>query len=139
MDDFVKDPETGEVTEILCTYYPESRSGNDTSGIKAKGTLHWVSVEHAISAEVRLYDRLFKDENPLGHEGVDFIDFINEDSLTVVENAMCEPSLASAVPGDHFQFLRLGYFAVDPDTTPEKPIFNRTVTLRDTWAKVKNK
>ena len=137
-EDFTKDPATGEITEIFCTYYPDSRSGQDTSGIKAKGTLHWVSVDHAFDAEVRQYDRLFKDENPGGHEE-DFITFINEDSLEVIPHAKCEPSLADASEGDRFQFLRLGYFCVDPDSKDGHLVFNRTVTLRDSWAKAQNK
>ena len=136
---FSTDPETGEVTEVRCTYYPDSRSGEDTSGIKAKGTLHWVSVGHAAPVEVRLYDRLFTDPEPTGHEGRDFLEFLNKASLEIVERAYVEPSLREASPGDRFQFMRLGYFCVDPDTTDEKMIFNRTVTLRDTWARVQKK
>ncbi|MCB0593418.1 MAG: glutamine--tRNA ligase/YqeY domain fusion protein [Lewinellaceae bacterium] len=136
---FEKDPATGEVTEVRCTYYPESKSGEDTSGIKAKGTLHWVSAPHAKEAEVRLYDRLFTDPQPDSHEDKDYLEFFNEDSLRVIEKAYIEPSLASAQPGDRFQFLRLGYFSVDPDSTDEKLVFNRTVTLKDTWAKVQRK
>ena len=136
---FEKDPESGEVTEILCTYYPDSRSGQDTSGIKPKGTLHWVSAPHAIDVELRQYDRLFSDENPGGHKDRDFLEFINPDSLNVLGNAKAEESLRTASPGDRFQFLRLGYFCVDPDTTDEKMVINRTVTLRDAWAKIKNK
>ncbi|MCB0559792.1 MAG: glutamine--tRNA ligase/YqeY domain fusion protein [Lewinellaceae bacterium] len=136
---FEKDPATGEITEVRCTYYPESKSGADTSGIKAKGTLHWVSAAHAKEAEVRLYDRLFTDPQPDSHEDKDYLDFFNPDSLQVIEKAYIEPSLASAQPGGCFQFLRLGYFAVDPDSTDKKLVFNRTVTLKDTWAKMQNK
>ncbi|RLD20009.1 MAG: glutamine--tRNA ligase, partial [Bacteroidetes bacterium] len=136
-EDFRKNDETGEVEEIFCTYYPESKSGEDKSGIKAKGTLHWVSQGHCINAEVRQYDRLFKDENPGGHGDTDFVEFLNEDSLSVIEEAKCEPALSDAKDGDRFQFLRLGYFCVDRDTTSDHLVFNRTVTLRDGWAKAK--
>ncbi|MCB9292357.1 MAG: glutamine--tRNA ligase/YqeY domain fusion protein [Lewinellaceae bacterium] len=136
---FEKDPATGEVAEVRCTYYPDSKSGEDTSGIKAKGTLHWVSVAHALEAEVRLYDRLFADPQPDNHEDKDYLEFFNEDSLQVVEKAYIEPSLAQAKPGDTFQFLRLGYFSADPDSTEQKPVFNRTVTLKDTWAKMQGR
>jgi glutaminyl-tRNA synthetase len=138
-DDFVKD-EAGNVTEIHCTYYPDSKSGEDTSGVKAKGTLHWVSAAHAKEAAVQIYDRLFTDPKPTDHEDKDFKEFFNQDSLQVIEKAYIEPALAEVKPGETFQFLRLGYFASDDTHTPEKPVFNRTVTLRDTWAKVqKNK
>ena len=136
---FEKDPETGELTEIFCTYYPDSRSGSDTSGVKAKGTLHWVSQEHALDVEVRLYDRLFSDENPMGHEGRDFKEFINPDSLEVIPHAKAEPALGTVAVGRQFQFMRKGYFCVDPDSTDEKRVFNRTVTLRDSWAKAQKK
>lgn len=130
---FVKD-DSGKVTEIHCTYIPESRSGSDTSGISVKGTIHWVSVPHAKTAEVRLYDRLFKVEDPGSEEG-DFKDYINENSMTVIANAYIEPALTEAKPLEHFQFLRKGYFCVDSDSTSDKLIFNRTVTLKDAWAK----
>ncbi|MCB9049965.1 MAG: glutamine--tRNA ligase/YqeY domain fusion protein [Lewinellaceae bacterium] len=136
---FKKDAATGEIAEVHCTYYKDSKSGEDTSGIKAKGTLHWVSAAHAKEAEVRLYDRLFTDPQPDTHEGKDYLEFFNEESLQVVEKAYIEPSLAAARPGDRFQFLRLGYFCVDPDSTSEKLVFNRTVTLKDTWAKMQSK
>ena len=126
----------GEVNKVYCTYYPESKSGQDTSGIKAKGTLHWVSCDHATGVEVRMYDRLFSDPNPGGHKDTDFKSFINPESLTVLNNAKAEPELTKAIDGERFQFLRLGYFAVDPDSDNTKLIFNRTVGLRDTWAKV---
>lgn len=132
-DTFVKD-DSGKVKEIHCTYIPESRSGSDTSGISVKGTIHWVSVPHAKTAEVRLYDRLFKVEDP-GSEDGDFKDYINENSMTVIENAYIEPALAEAKPMEHFQFLRKGYFCVDTDSTDNRIIFNRTVTLKDAWAK----
>ncbi|MBL7720005.1 MAG: glutamine--tRNA ligase/YqeY domain fusion protein [Flavipsychrobacter sp.] len=132
-DTFVKD-DSGKVSEIHCTYIPESRSGSDTSGISVKGTIHWVSVPHAKTAEVRLYDRLFKVEDP-GSEDGDFKDYINEHSMQVLPGAYIEPALLEAKPLDHFQFLRKGYFCVDTDSTGEKLIFNRTVTLKDAWAK----
>jgi len=130
---FKKDAE-GNISEVHCTYIPESKSGNDTSNLHVKGTIHWVSVPHAKTAEVRLYDRLFKVEDPSNEEG-DFKDYINPDSLTVLPNVYIEPSLASAKPGDRFQFLRKGYFCADTESTDGKIIFNRTVTLKDTWAK----
>ncbi|HTN47043.1 MAG TPA: glutamine--tRNA ligase/YqeY domain fusion protein [Flavipsychrobacter sp.] len=132
-EDFKKD-ENGNLTEIHCTYIPESKSGSDTSGIHVKGTIHWVSVPHAKTAEVRLYDRLFKVENPAAEEG-DFKDYINENSLQVLPHVFIESSLTTAQPGEHFQFLRKGYFCADTDSTPGHLIFNRTVTLKDTWAK----
>lgn len=137
--DFVKDPVTGEVTEVICEYHPDSKSGEDTSGIKAKGTLHWVYAPVAVNAEIRLYDRLFNDPDPDGHEDSSFLEFINPGSLEVVSNAWVEPALAEARVGQHFQFLRKGYFCLDPDSTSERLIFNRTVTLKDTWAKVASK
>lgn len=142
-DDFVKDPETGEVTELLCSYIPESRSGSDTSGLKVKGTIHWVSANHALEVEARLYDRLFKDPDPEAHKdedgkSLDFINFVNEESLTKI-TAYVEPSLKTAKAGDQVQFMRKGYFCVDPDSTEDKLIFNRTVGLRDSWAKKQKK
>jgi glutaminyl-tRNA synthetase len=137
-DRYQTDPVTGAVTEIFCSYFPESRSGSDTSGIKAKGTLHWVSASHAVNAEVRLYDRLFVDENPLGHEDKEFLEFINPDSLRVVQNAKVEPGLRESKPGDQFQFLRLGYFCADRESTSEGLVFNRTVTLKDSWSREKS-
>ncbi|MEM6379580.1 MAG: glutamine--tRNA ligase, partial [Bacteroidota bacterium] len=131
--------EAGEVTEIHCTYYPDSRSGSDTSGVKAKGTLHWVSIEHAKSAEVRLYSTLFTEPEPLSDPDKDFMELLNPDSLKVIENAYIEPCLLNAKPGDRFQFMRKGYFTVDEDSTAEKPVFNLTTTLKDTWAKQKKK
>ncbi|ASZ09912.1 glutamine--tRNA ligase/YqeY domain fusion protein [Chitinophaga pendula] len=130
---FDKD-ENGEISTIYCTYIPESKSGADTSGINVKGTIHWVSAAHAAKAEVRLYDRLFTTETP-GSEEEDFKSFINPNSLQVISEAYIEPGLLEAKPGDRFQFLRKGYFTVDPDTTADKVVFNRTVTLKDTWAK----
>ena len=136
-EDFKKD-ENGVVTEIYCRYLPESKSGNDTSGLKVKGTIHWVSVQHAKTAEVRVYDRLFRVENPSSEEG-DFKDYINPDSLQVIEKAYIEPALATAQPGDRFQFLRKGYFCVDTESTADHLVFNRTVGLRDSWAKESKK
>lgn len=132
-DSFEKDA-NGHVSTIFCTYIPESKSGADTSGINVKGTIHWVSAAHAATAEVRLYDRLFTVENPAAEEG-DFKSFINPASLQVISQAYIEPFLLEAKVGDKFQFLRKGYFCVDQDSTPEKLVFNRTVTLKDTWAK----
>ena len=131
-EDFKKD-EAGNITEIHCSYIPESRSGSDTSGINVKGTIHWVNAETAIEAEVRMYDRLFKVENPSAEEG-DFKSYLNENSLHTI-TALCEPALKDAKPGEQFQFLRKGYFCVDTTSTPEKLVFNRTVGLKDSWAK----
>lgn len=131
-ESFVKDAE-GNVTEVHCTYIPESKSGSDTSGINVKGTIHWVSVPHAKTAEVRLYDRLFKSENPAAEEG-DFKDDLNPDSLQVI-TAFVENDLAGAVVGKGYQFIRKGYFTLDKHSTPEKLVFNRTVTLKDGWVK----
>ncbi|WP_353185199.1 glutamine--tRNA ligase/YqeY domain fusion protein [Parapedobacter lycopersici] len=130
--DFVKDTD-GRVTEIRCMYIPESKSGEDTSGLKVKGTIHWVSIPHAKTVTVRLYDRLFNAENPAADE--DFTESINPDSLQVIENAYVEPDLLHAEPGKGYQFIRKGYFTLDIGSTPDNPVFNRTVTLRDTWAK----
>ncbi|MGJ8736576.1 glutamine--tRNA ligase/YqeY domain fusion protein [Zobellia laminariae] len=130
----------GNITGIQCTYDPKSKSGSGTeeSLRKVKGTLHWVSVAHALKAEVRLYDRLFTDESPDTHKDKDFMEFINPDSLKVITGYL-EPSLSEAKSGDRFQFQRLGYFCVDPDSTNQKLVFNKTVGLRDTWAKLQNK
>lgn len=132
-EDFKKDA-AGNITEIHCTYIPESKSGADTSGINVKGTIHWVSVQHAAKAEVRLYDRLFKVENPASEEG-DFKEYINPDSLQVIADAYIEPALLDADNANAYQFIRKGYFCLDTDSTPEKLVFNRTVTLKDAWAK----
>ncbi len=132
-DEVVKDAK-GIITELHCTYIPESKSGSDTSGINVKGTLHWVSARHAVKAEVRLYDRLFKVEDVGNAEG-DFKDHINTDSLEVISNAYAEPALAADSSDNRYQFLRKGYFCLDKDSTAEKLVFNRTVTLKDTWAK----
>lgn len=136
-DEVVKD-ETGKITALHCSYIPESKSGSDTSGINVKGTLHWVSVSHAVSAEVRLYDRLFKVEDPSNEDG-DFKDYINPDSLHVVSQVYAEPALLNSSFSDRYQFLRKGYFTIDKDSSPEKLVFNRTVTLKDTWAKEQKK
>ncbi len=130
----------GNITEIQCTYDPKSKSGSgsEESLRKVKGTLHWVSVPHALKAEVRLYDRLFNDETPDGHKGRDFMEFINPDSLQQLEGYI-EPSLKDAQAGQGFQFQRLGYFNVDKDSTADRLVFNRTVTLRDTWAKIEQR
>jgi len=136
-DEVIKD-ENGNIIELRCTYIPESKSGHDTSGIHVKGTLHWVSVQHAIKAEVRLYDRLFKVEHVDGTEG-DFKRYINPDSLQVIPNVYAEPALLTAKFDERYQFVRKGYFCLDKDTSEEKIIFNRTVSLKDTWAKEMNK
>jgi glutaminyl-tRNA synthetase len=163
-NEVVKDS-SGRITELRCTYDPATRGGNAPDGRKVKGTIHWVSAERAVSAEIRLYDHLFKTEFPdqvaptagdcglrvadCGPEGSNpkpenrnpkstgtFLDNINPHSLEVLTGAKLEPSLAEAKPGQHFQFERLGYFFTDPvDSKPGKPVFNRTATLRDTWAK----
>lgn len=123
----------GDIIELHCTYVPESRSGSDTSGLKVKGTIHWVSAKQALEAEVRLYDRLFTDPEPTSHEDRDFLEFVNPDSLQIIEKAYVEPSLHNALPGTQFQFMRKGYFCVDTDSTAEKPVFNLTVNLKDSW------
>ena len=132
-EDFVKD-ENGNVTEIHCTYIPESKSGNDTSGINVKGTIHWVSAQHAKTAEIRLYDRLFTSETPDAEEG-DFKDYLNPESLMVLPNAYIEPALADADLDSRYQFIRKGYFCLDKDSTADQLVFNRTVTLKDTFKK----
>jgi glutaminyl-tRNA synthetase len=130
---FKKD-DAGNVTEVYAEYIPESRSGNDTSGISVKGTMHWVNVQNALTAEVRLYDRLFRVENPANEEG-DFKEYINPDSLQVLSNVFIEPALGEALPREPYQFLRKGYFCLDENSSSDKLIFNRTVGLKDTWAK----
>lgn len=129
----VKD-EQGNITEIHATYVPESRSGSDTSGLKVQGTLHWVSAAHAVPVTVREYDRLFQVEN-VGASDLDFKELLNPNSLTVIENALAEPALLEAKPEERYQFMRKGYFVLDKDSTGKHLIFNRTVTLKDTWAK----
>ncbi|MEN6606668.1 MAG: glutamate--tRNA ligase family protein, partial [Bryobacteraceae bacterium] len=133
----VKDEKTGEVVELHCTYDPASRGGNSPDGRKVKSTIHWVSAAHAIDAEVRLYDHLFSKENPGEEtEGQDFTANLNPASLEVLSGCKLEPNVAEAAPGMRYQFERLGYFCVDPDSVPGKLVFNRTVALRDTWAKI---
>ncbi|RYF14558.1 MAG: glutamine--tRNA ligase/YqeY domain fusion protein [Flavobacteriales bacterium] len=129
--DYKKD-ENGNVTEVHCTYIPESKSGSDTSGINVKGTIHWVSAQHAKTAEVRLYDRLFSVESPDAEEG-DFKDYLNADSMEVISKAYIEPSLVNATQGLGYQFIRKGYFSLDKDSTPDNLIFNRTVGLKEAW------
>lgn len=132
-NDFVKDAD-GNISEIHATYIPESKSGADTSEIKVKGTIHWLSIPHALQAEIRLYDRLFNAENPSQEEG-DFKEYINADSLQIITKAYVEPSLSNSEVGNHFQFIRKGYFCLDKQSTREKLVFNRTVSLKDAWAK----
>ena len=136
--DFVKNAETGEIEEIHCSYDPETRGGYAPDGRKVQGTIHWVSAEHALDGEVRLYERLFNAPNPgKPEEGKTFLDYLNPDSLKII-NAKIEPSLADAKPGTHYQFERKGFFSVDMDSTREHLIFNQTVTLRDSWAKIES-
>jgi glutaminyl-tRNA synthetase len=131
----------GEVVEVHCTYDPETRGGNSPpDGRKVKSTIHWVSAAHAVNAEVRIYENLFSKEDPnQTAEGEDFTANLNPNSLDVLTDAKLEPSLANAAPGSRYQFERLGYFCVDPDSAPGKPVFNRTVALKDTWAKIEKK
>ncbi|AHW60086.1 glutaminyl-tRNA synthetase [Draconibacterium orientale] len=137
-NEVIKD-ENGKIVELHCTYDPESKGGKSSDGRKVKGVVHWVSAKHAVKSEVRLYDRLFTDEEPDGHKEVDFKEFMNPDSLKVLDNCYLEPFVKTAKPLDHFQFERMGYFNMDPDSTPELPVFNRTVPLRDSWAKAQKK
>lgn len=136
-EEVIKD-DTGKVTEVRCTHIAESKSGADTSGISVKGTLHWVSVAHSVTVEIRLYDRLFKVEDPSNEEG-DFKDYINPDSLQTIASGVAEPELFKARFNDRYQFLRKGYFCMDKDSSEERLVFNRTVTLKDTWAKEQKK
>ena len=134
--DIIKDAE-GNITEIHCEYDPDSRSGLPGASRKVKGTIHWVSAEHGVNAEVRLYDRLFNVANPLADKDKNYIEFLNPDSLEIISDAIVEPAVARGKPGDFFQFERVGYFTVDQDSdNPERPILNRTVSLRDSWAKM---
>jgi glutaminyl-tRNA synthetase len=136
----VKDPATGEVVELHCTYDPATRGGNTPDGRKVKSTIHWVSADRAIDIEARLYDRLFTIEDLAKmEEGKDYKDYLNPKSLTVLGGAKAEPSLASLQPGDVCQFERLGYFGVDQDSSALKKVFNRTVTLKDDWAKIEKR
>jgi glutaminyl-tRNA synthetase len=132
-DEVIKN-DAGDITELRCSYIPESKSGSDTSGIHVKGTLHWVEVTNAVTAEVRLYDRLFKVENPSNEEG-DFKEYINPDSLQTVSTVYAEPALKNARINERYQFLRKGYFTLDNKDTYSRLVFNRTVTLKDAWAK----
>ena len=134
----VKDEKTGKVIEIHCSYDPGTKSGSGSTERKVKGTLHWVSASHAVNAEVRLYDHLFTKENPEAGEE-DYKIYINPNSLEILTDCKVEPGLKESVPGKNYQFLRQGYFCVDPDSTKEKLVFNRTVSLRDTWAKIQKK
>ena len=136
-DEVIKDAE-GNITELKCTYFPESKSGQDTSGLHVKSTIHWVSCTEAVPVEINLYDRLFKVEDVDAAEG-EFKDHINENSLVVLKTAVAEKSLSTSALDDRFQFLRKGYFCLDEESTADKLIFNRTVTLKDSWAKEKNK
>jgi glutaminyl-tRNA synthetase len=138
--DVVKDPASGDIAELRCTYDPATRGGDTGGGRRVKGTIHWVSAAHALSAEVRLYDRLFVAPNPdEAPGGKDFLANLNPDSLVVKRGCRVEPALAASTPGDVFQFERLGYFTVDPDTEAGRLVFNRSVSLRDTWAKIERK
>jgi glutaminyl-tRNA synthetase len=136
--DVVKDPATGDVIELHCTYDPQTRGGDAPDGRKVKGTLHWVSASHALNAQVRLYEHFFVKENPNEvEEGKEFTTYINPNSLEILANCMVEPSLSEAKPGSRYQFERLGYFCVDAkDSAEGSLVFNRTVTLRDTWARI---
>ena len=125
----------GQISELRCSYDPESRGGHAPDGRKVKGTLHWVSAQHALDAEVRQYDRLFQDANPLSDRSKDFLELINPDSKAVITNSKVEPGLINATTGKSFQFERVGYFCVDPESTPSHLVFNRTVELRDSWGK----
>ena len=138
--DVVKDERTGEVTELHCTYDPDTRGGSSPDGRKVKATLHWVSAVHAVTAEVRLYDRLFLRADPEGDKGVDFKTHLNPDSLEVLDDCRLEPSLRRASPGSQYQFERQGYFCVDSkDSARDRPVFNRTIGLRDSWSKLESK
>jgi len=139
-EEVVKDPETGAVTELRCTYDPATRGGDAPDRRKVKGTIHWVSAPHALPAEARLYDRLFSTADPNDvPEGKDFLANLNPGSLVVKAGCRVEPALASAKPLGFFQFERLGYFTVDPDSAPGRLVVNRSVSLRDTWAKIEKK
>jgi glutaminyl-tRNA synthetase len=132
-DRYIKDDTSGDVIEVHCRYVPESKSGQDTSGLKVKGTIHWVSAPHAINVEVRLYDRLFTDPTPDSHENQDFLDFFNEDSLRLLSDAKVEPFLKEPDPHKSYQFLRNGYFTLDEGSNSDKLIFNKTIGLKDNW------
>lgn len=131
-DEVVKNA-AGEIEELRCSYIPESKSGQDTSGLKVKGTIHWVSAGHAIPAEARMYDKLFTVASPTAQEDKDFLEFINPDSLHVINPVYVEQAVAHGKTGDSFQFVRKGYFCIDPDSTPDKMVFNRTVDLKSSF------
>ena len=135
-EDVVKDPETGEITELRCTYDPETRGGDAPDGRRPKATLHWAPASHAIDAEVRMYERLLFDKEEVDEEDPDLLELVNPDSLQVLEGCKLEPGLADAEPGDRFQFERKGYFCKDPDSMPERPVFNLTVSMRDAWQRI---
>jgi glutaminyl-tRNA synthetase len=138
-NEVIKD-ENGEIIELKCTYDPETIGGSSPDGRKVKGTIHWVSGKHAIKGTVNLYDRLFAMDNPEKTEDVnDFTENVNKESLKVIKNALMEPYIKSVKPYENYQFLRMGYFAVDKESTEDNIIFNRTTTLRDTWAKISKK
>ena len=132
-DEVIKNKETGEVIEIVCSYFPESKSGQDTSGLKVKGTLHWVEASHAVTAEIRDYERLFTVPEPTADEDIDFLSFVNKDSLKINVSAKVEPSLLDAAAGQTYQFLRQGYYCKDKDSRSDLPVFNRTVGLKDSF------
>jgi len=132
-DEVIKNKETGEVIEIVCSYFPESKSGQDTSGLKVKGTLHWVEASHAVTAEIRDYERLFSVPEPTADEDIDFLSFVNKDSLKINVSAKVEPSLLDAAAGQTYQFLRQGYYCKDKDSRSDLPVFNRTVGLKDSF------
>jgi glutaminyl-tRNA synthetase len=135
-----KDEKSGEITEVHCTYDPATRGGDTPDGRRVQSTMHWVSAAHAIEAEARLYDTLFTRENPMDvEEGADYRDYLNPNSLEILKSCRVEPSLANASSGSIYQFERMGYFCVDPDSSPGKPVFNRTVTLRDDWARIQKR
>ena len=134
-DEVVKN-DAGEVIELRCSLDPDSRTGGPNADRKVKGTIHWVSAEHALRAEVRLYDRLFNVPHPAGDRERDFVEHVNPESLQVLSDACLEPALSGAAPGDFFQFERLGYFVPDLESRGDRLVFNRAVTLRDTWAKL---
>ncbi|MBU3914362.1 glutamine--tRNA ligase, partial [bacterium] len=136
-DEVIKDEKTGDVKELRCSYYPDTKSGSGTSTLKVKGVIHWVSEDHSINAEVRLYDRLFQIAQPTADKDSDFISHLNYKSVEILKNCRLEPGLKDLEVESVFQFERLGYFNVDPvDSTTDNPVFNRTVTLRDSWAKM---
>jgi glutaminyl-tRNA synthetase len=132
----VRDEKSGEVVELRCTYDPATRGGDSPDGRKVKATLHWVSAAHSLEAEVRLYDYLLSKPVPDEGDGADFKSSLNENSLEILKTSRVEPGLSGVVPGSRYQFERLGYFCVDPDSSGERLVFNRTATLKDTWAKI---